>query len=173
MDLTLQDLQGYVSKINSGVSFLNNYESLNGRKLLLYAQTKIVLKVDKKIYRIGAPQKIKQRILTQKWLSSLGFDIILPETLEDFSNTTLFVSSQREIQANPENQNQLFLDYFNKYPELLELFKNYNFIWFNGRNCGEEDGQIKILDWAADLSVSENKLIDYKGEVLYEYAFKY
>lgn len=83
------------------------------------------------------------------------------------------VSSQEKIRIDPLKSNTLLTEFFNKNPEILKLFNQYGIIWYNENNSGiNSSNQVKILDWASNLTVSQNNLIDKNGQILWSRDFK-
>lgn len=53
-------------------------------------QNRIVLEIENRIYRVATPREIKQRILTQEWLNSLGINIMLADKWESSLSGKIF-----------------------------------------------------------------------------------
>lgn len=53
-------------------------------------QNRIVLEIENRIYRVATPREIKQRILTQEWLNSLGINIMLADKWEPSLSGKIF-----------------------------------------------------------------------------------
>lgn len=169
-----QDLYQLLSKIEISYKTLLEEPSLNGLSPNLYMQNRIVLEIENRIYRVATPREIKQRILTQEWLNSLGINIMLADKWESSLSGKIFgVSSQEKIEISPSKSNLLLKKFFEENQKCEELFKKYGIIWFNNNNSGiDKYGDVKIIDWAANLTVSQNRLIDKQGQILWSKNFE-
>lgn len=173
-NMNKKELYTLLSQIETSYKIILKEKSLNGLSPNLYMQNRIVLEIDDKIYRIATPREIKNRILTQEWLRSQKIDIMLMDHWEPSMSGKIFgVSSQEKIRIDPPKSNALLTEFFNKNPEILKLFNQYGIIWYNENNSGiNSSNQVKILDWASNLTVSQNNLIDKNGQVLWSRDFK-
>lgn len=146
--------------------------SLNGLSPDIYCKNKLVYEIDGRIYRIASPMELKQRILLQKFFQEKGYTVFEPDIFEEKLSTKHFmVTSQRKMdEINPKNQKELF----NSLPDELKLLmKELQVIWYDVGNCGIIDGEIKILDWVANVAVSPNqekgtRLVNRRGDLLAE-----
>lgn len=163
MELTLQILQETLQEIQKKEDFINQFASLNSRNMRLFHMNRLVFEINNRIYRVMSYNEGENRILTEKFFESLGYNIFLPEIKEEqLSSSIFYVTSQEKIKVKEKQKVKLPR-------EVEELFKTYGFIWYEDKNCGEKDGKIYIFDWAANLSVSTKGLIDRKGNILYGY----